>query len=91
MFRSSDVVDPRVPAAFVALNSDDAERLNVGTGDYVEIEIDDGPAVQVMVRVDDGVPTGSAVLPRHLTTTAMPLAPAAGKVSKVNVPEVSKV
>ena len=91
MFRPSDVVDSRVPAAFAVFNSEDADRLKVGAGDTVEIEIDDGPAVQVQVAVDDGVPKGSVVLPRHLTTTAMPLAPAAGKVSKVNVPEVSKV
>jgi NADH-quinone oxidoreductase subunit G len=91
MFRTSDVVDPRVPAAFASLNSDDAKRLKVDAGDYVEIEVDNGPAVQVQVRVDDGVPKGSVLLPRHLTTTAMPLAPAAGKISKVNVPEVSKV
>jgi NADH-quinone oxidoreductase subunit G len=91
MFRPSDVVESRVPAAFASVHSDDAKRLKVDVGDYVEIEVDDGPAVQVQVRVDDGVPTGSVLLPRHLTTTAMPLAPAAGKVSKVNVPEVSKV
>lgn len=91
LFRSANVVHPRVPDAFAGLSSDDATRLKVSAGDFVEIEVDSGPAVQVRVQVDDGVPKGSVTLPRHLTTTAMPLALVAGKVAKVNVPEVSKV
>jgi NADH-quinone oxidoreductase subunit G len=90
-FRPSELVHVRVPDAYVGLNSEEADRLKVGTGDTVEIEVDGGPAVQVQVMVDDGIAAGSAVLPRHLTTTAMPLALASASLSKVNVPQASKV
>ncbi len=86
-FRPSEVIHSRVPAAHCVLNSADAKRLKVAAGATVEIEVDNGPAVQVRVQVDDGVPKGTLVLPRHLTTTAMPLAPAVGKVTRVNVAE----
>jgi NADH-quinone oxidoreductase subunit G len=90
-FRPSALVHARVAAPHVGMNSDDAHRLKVASGDTVEVEIDNGPAVQVMVRVDDGVPAGTLTLPRHLTTTAMPLALASAKVAKVTVAERSKV
>ncbi|MAS35927.1 MAG: NADH dehydrogenase (quinone) subunit G [Anaerolineaceae bacterium] len=90
-FRPSDVVHVRVPAPHAGLNPEDAKRLKVDSGDTVEIEVDNGPAVQVEVIVLEGVPAGTVTLPRHLTTTAMPLVPVAGKVSKVTVTEHSKV
>ena len=90
-FRPSALVHARVAAPHVGLSSEDAHRLKVANGDTVEVEIDNGPAVQVQVRVDDGVPTGTLTLPRHLTTTAMPLALASAKVAKVTVAERSKV
>ncbi len=90
-FRPSALVHPRVAAPYVGLSAEDADRLKVRTGDYVEVEVDQGPAVQVQVRVDEGIPAGTATLPRHLTTTAVPLALAAGKISKVTVAERSKV
>ncbi|HLV36327.1 MAG TPA: molybdopterin-dependent oxidoreductase, partial [Spirillospora sp.] len=91
MFRPSAVVHGRIAAPHAGLNSDDAKRLKVADGDYIEVEVDGGPAVQVQVRVDDGVPAGTLTLPRHLTTTAMPLALASGKAAKVTVAERSKV
>lgn len=90
-FRPSTLVHARVAAPHVGLSSEDAQRLKVVNGDTVEVEIDNGPAVQLQVRVDDGVPTGTLTLPRHLTTTAMPLALASAKVAKVTVAERSKV
>ena len=86
-FRPSEVIHSRVPEAYCVLNSADAKRLKVATGATVEIEVDNGPAVQVQVQVNDGVPKGTLALPRHLTTTAMPLSPVAGKVTQVNVAE----
>ncbi|MBZ0302567.1 MAG: hypothetical protein K8J31_22670, partial [Anaerolineae bacterium] len=90
-FRPTMLVDARVAAPHVGLNSADAKHLKVDSGDTVEIEVDHGPAVQVQVRVDDGIPSGTVTLPRHLTTTAMPLTLAVGKVSKVTMAERSKV
>jgi NADH-quinone oxidoreductase subunit G len=90
-FRPSVLIHPRVANPHAGLNSDDATRLKVTNGDYVEIEVDGGPVVQVQVRVDDGVPVGILTLPRHLTTTALPLALAGAKVTKVAVAERSKV
>ena len=90
-FRATDVVSPRVPAPFALLNPDDAQHLGVNAGDTVEIEVDDGPAVQVLARLDESMPRGSLALPRHLTTTAMPLKPAAGTVSKVTVQSAAMV
>lgn len=90
-FRPSDVVAPRVPLPFALLNLNDAKRLKLAAGDTVEIEIDDGPAVQVLAKLDAGMPAGSLGLPRHLTTTAMPLTLAAGKIARVAVPTAGKV
>jgi NADH-quinone oxidoreductase subunit G len=90
-FRPSALVHARVAAPHAGLNSADANRLKVNSGDTIEIEIDGGVAVQVHVRVDDGIPQGVVTLPRHLTTTALPLTPAAAKISKVTVAERSKV
>jgi anaerobic selenocysteine-containing dehydrogenase len=87
VFRPSDVIDSRVPPPFAVLNSDDAAKLKVMAGDTIEIEMDDGPAVQVSLRIEDGVPAGTLVLPRHLTSTAMPMVPSAAAVSKVQVAE----
>jgi NADH-quinone oxidoreductase subunit G len=91
VFRPSAVIHARVATPHAGLNSDDAKRLKVTDGDYIEVEVDGGPAVQVQVHVDDGVPAGTLTLPRHLTTTAMPLALASGKAAKVTVAERSKV
>lgn len=90
-FRPSDIVAPRVPAPYATLNPADARRLNVAAGDTVEIEIDEGPAVQVQARLDDGMPAGSLALPRHLTTTAMPLKPTAAAVSRIPLPSEGRV
>ncbi len=90
MFRPSDLMDVRVPAAYAVLAADDAKRLKVQPGDTIEIEVEDGPAVQVEVRVSESLPKGTLLLPRHLTTTAMPLAPAAASVSSVQVAEKVK-
>ncbi len=90
-FRATDIVSPRVPAPFALLNPADAQRLGVDAGDTVEIEVDDGPAVQVLARLDESMPRGSLALARHLTTTAMPLTPATGSVSKVTVSAAAMV
>ncbi len=90
-FRATDIVWPRVPAPFALLNPDDAQRLGVDADDTIEIEVADGPAVQVLARHDDSVPAGSLALPRHLTTTAMPLTLSTGRVSKVTVAADARV
>jgi NADH-quinone oxidoreductase subunit G len=91
VFQPSELMAPRIPEAFCVLSSDDAQRLKVEAGDVVEIEMDHGPAVQVLVKVSAGMPKGVLALPRHLTSVAMPLVTTVGKVSKVNVAARSRV
>lgn len=83
VFKSAEIVHPRVPDAFAALNSADADNLKVQNGDMVQIAIDDGPVVTVRAKVNGAAPAGTVVLPRHLTATATPMTITIGKVSKV--------
>ena len=55
-FRSTEVVAMRVPAPYALLNPADAKRRKVAEGDIVEIEIDEGPALQAPARLDAGMP-----------------------------------
>jgi NADH-quinone oxidoreductase subunit G len=77
-----DVLHPRVPDPYVALSSADARKLEIGSGDLVEISAG-GVVVQVQTRISDGVPAGTVILPRHLTTTAVPTVPVVGEISKI--------
>jgi len=83
VFLPSALVHPRVMAPFVEINAADASKLDIAQGDVVEINFADAGAVRVRAHVNGGAPQGSVVLPRHLSDTATPMVPTAGKISKV--------
>jgi len=83
IFEPSALVHPRVMAPYIEINSADASRMGIKQGDVVEVTVQDHTKVRVRAYVNGGAPVGSAVLPRHLTTTATPLMPAPGQIVKV--------
>ncbi|MBC8171647.1 MAG: molybdopterin-dependent oxidoreductase, partial [Anaerolineae bacterium] len=83
IFQPSTLVHPRVLMPYAEINSADAAKLGISSGDVVEISIADITRVRVKAHVNGGAPEGSVVLPRHLTATAVPLTITLGEVSKV--------
>jgi NADH-quinone oxidoreductase subunit G len=83
VFQSSELMHPRVADPYAEINSADAKRLNINNGDMVEIAITGAPAIRVRAQVDGGAPKGAIILPRHLTTNAVPLTVTVGSISKV--------
>ncbi len=75
----------RIPAPYAELHSDDAKKLGVVPGDYVEVAFDGG-SVRVQVVINDEQTKGMVVLPRHLTTAAIPYAPVEGDLKKASAP-----
>jgi NADH-quinone oxidoreductase subunit G len=82
-FRQSEVVHPRVDAAYVALHTASADELGVVHGDRVTVSFGDH-AVTVQARVGEDVPAGVAVLPRYLTDDPVPMAPTACRIRKIS-------
>lgn len=83
VFLPSTLVHPRVLAPYIEINSADADRLNIEGGDVVEVRMPDMAPVRVKAYVNGGAPEGSAVLPRHLTNDATPMAPTVGEIVRV--------
>ncbi len=83
IFRSATLVHPRVPDAYVEINSADAQQMGISNGDTVHIQLG-GETLPVAARahVNGGAPRGSVVLPRHLTDAPAPLTVTAGAVVK---------
>jgi NADH-quinone oxidoreductase subunit G len=83
-FRASeaDVLGPRIAQAFVYVNSVDAKLLGIGDGDTVMVKFG-GTSLRAHAHVDGMAPVGAVVVPRHLTDAAIPLAPSAVELSKV--------
>jgi NADH-quinone oxidoreductase subunit G len=79
------LMEPRIPAAHVEINSADAARLGVNDGDVVEITVENAPVLRVRAHVNGGAPAGAVVLPRHLSETAAPLTVTVGAVRKAEV------
>jgi predicted molibdopterin-dependent oxidoreductase YjgC len=67
----SQIVQPRVPAAHVEINSHDAEEWNIGDGDRVKITLETKPprVMQVNAQVDGHVPPGVIALANNLDGT----------------------
>ncbi|MBK8020450.1 MAG: NADH-quinone oxidoreductase subunit NuoG [Chloroflexi bacterium] len=84
-FRPSaeELMGPRVPASYVALNAADAKRLGVVDGDVVAVDTGVGRPVRGRVVLDGGAPEGTILLPRHLTDAPAPLSVTLAKVEKV--------
>ncbi len=81
-FRPSLLVEPRVLAPYVVINSADAEAKGISQGDVVEVTAG-GTSVNVRANVSDAIDQGAVALPRHLTQTATPMVITTGTLSKV--------
>jgi NADH-quinone oxidoreductase subunit G len=61
----SKLIHQRIPQPYVALHPSEAARLNLGQGDMAELILN-GTATFVLVHLDEGLPTGVALVPRSL-------------------------
>ncbi len=76
------IVQRRIPAPYVEVNSHDAEDLGIENGMQVNVSYD-SKALQLSARVDSRVPPGVVLVPRNLEgTLALPMGVAV-KISKV--------
>jgi len=82
IFRSAELIHPRVADPFVEINSADAKGLGIHNGDQVSVQFENGQSVRVRAHVNGGAPKGTLVLPRHLSDVAVPLTVTVGDVSK---------
>jgi anaerobic selenocysteine-containing dehydrogenase len=82
VFRSAELVHPRVPDPFVEINSADAKQLGISNGDMVQIEIENAKPVLARAHVNGGAPQGAVVLPRHLSDNPAPMSVTVGEVKK---------
>ncbi len=83
VFRSAELVHPRVPDAFVEINSADGKKLGISSGDMVQIEIENATPITVRAHVNGGAPQGAVILPRHLSDHPAPISITVGAVKKV--------
>ena len=81
-FRPSLLVEPRILAPYVVINSADAEAKGISQGDVVEVTAG-GASVTVRANVSDAIGQGAVALPRHLTEAATPMVITTGTVNKV--------
>lgn len=61
----SQVLNQRVGESFIAIHSDTAEKLGVESGGQVKISFD-GVSGEAMVKIDDTISTGVALVPRSM-------------------------
>jgi NADH-quinone oxidoreductase subunit G len=61
----SEVLQPRIPEAYIILSPSDAEPLKVTDGDPVRLLLN-GVEYRTLARVDEGVPTGVVLVPRSM-------------------------
>jgi predicted molibdopterin-dependent oxidoreductase YjgC len=68
----SPILQPRIPQAYVEINSHDAEDLGVGNNSRVRVTLDMKPprALDLTARVDGRVPPGVVFIPNNLDGTA---------------------
>ena len=81
-FEPSVLVHPRIMEPYVELNSKDAKKLGIAQGDVVEVSVN-GAEVRVKAYVNGNAPEGTAIMPRHLASTATPLTLTVGEITKV--------
>jgi len=65
----SQIVQPRVPAPFVEINSQDAEQLGIADGARVRVSFD-ARVIELDARVDSHVPPDAILIPNNLDGTA---------------------
>ena len=61
----SEVLDPRIPMPFLALNPADADKQKATDGMTVSVRVNAASAT-VVVKVDENVPAGFALVPRSM-------------------------
>ena len=61
----SEVLHPRIPQPFIMLNPADADKQMAADGMTVDIIVN-GASATVIVRVDEGIPAGFALVPRSM-------------------------
>jgi NADH-quinone oxidoreductase subunit G len=84
-FRASEhLMHAHIPAPYVVLNADDAQKMDIADGDIVSVAYG-AQAVEVKARVDLAAPAGAALLPRNLSDRPAPAIPVSGTVRKVEV------
>lgn len=83
IFQPSTLIHPRVMMPYAEINSADAAKMGIQSGDVVEVNVPNVTRLRVKAYVNGGAPEGSIVLPRHLTTTPVPMAITLGEVRKV--------
>ena len=81
-FRPSLLVEPRILAPYVVINTADADAKGISQSDVVEVTAG-GATVKVRANVSDAIGQGVVALPRHLTDAATPMFITTGTVSKV--------
>ncbi len=77
------IVQPRVPAAYVEINSHDAEELGIENGARVPI-VGNARRLELMARVDGHVPPGVVLIPSNLDGTEALQMGSVVKVEKAN-------
>ena len=61
----SKVLHPRIPQPFIALNPKDAESQKATDGMTVNVNVN-GTSATVVVKIDESIPVGFAVVPRSM-------------------------
>ncbi|MDX2138917.1 MAG: NADH-quinone oxidoreductase subunit NuoG [Chloroflexota bacterium] len=84
VFRPSEAefMGGRVAQSFVELNVIDAKNMGIKTGDTVQVTVNGSTALRARANVGGNAPSGTVIIPRHLTEVAIPLAPVAVVVTK---------
>ncbi len=77
-----EVMEARVPEAYVEINAADAKDLGVQDGDFVQVTIHD-ETIRARAHVNGAAPEGAVLLPRHLSGEVTPMSLTAGAVTKI--------
>ena len=62
---SAELLDQRIGEAFIALHPSAAEKFGVGAGEHVTLTLD-GMSGEVVVKIDDTISAGVALVPRSM-------------------------
>jgi NADH-quinone oxidoreductase subunit G len=77
-----ELMQARVPEAYVEINAADAEKLALRDGDFVQVTVGED-TVRAQARVNGAAPKGTVLLPRHLSGDVTPMGLSAGAVTKI--------
>ncbi|HYO87727.1 MAG TPA: NADH-quinone oxidoreductase subunit NuoG [Candidatus Limnocylindrales bacterium] len=77
-----EVMQVRVPEAYVEINAADAENLAVHDGDFVQVTVGE-ETIRARAHVNGAAPKGTVLLPRHLSGEVTPMSLTTGTVTKI--------